>query len=124
MNITLSNVSERTLRTLYEALLPEYEEAEQAYEEATIAAAAAEARFDHVKSAMRGIKEAMQPLTVVYIRSNTYPDTEYKVTLDRANGNRIECNCGSFRYQRGTVDGTCKHIREAISMRGLLNGIV
>ncbi len=63
-------------------------------------------------------------MTVVYVRSNTYPDTQYKVTLDRANGNRITCDCPSFRFERGLTNGTCKHIREAINQRGLLNSLV
>jgi SWIM zinc finger len=124
MNITLSNVSERTLRTLYDALLPEYEAAEQAFEDASIAAAAAEARFDNVKFAMRSIKEALHPLVTVIVPSKTFRGVEYTVTLDRANGNKVTCSCPSFRFERGLTNGTCKHIREAINQRGLLNSLV
>ena len=119
MELTLNAVSERTLRLIYDALLPEYESAEQALEDATVARDAASARFEQVKDSMAKVKGLLYPITVVYVRSRTSL-RQYAVRYDRSTGH-VTCECPSFEFNRGLVNGTCKHIREAINERGLLS---
>lgn len=125
-SLSLRNISTRTLNLLYSQLQTEYEAAENAEEEALEAYKAAEATHDEalarkaeVRTAMQAIKQALNPIITMPVRSNTYPDTVYTVSIDTTQGNKVTCDCQSFRFERGLQNGTCKHIRYAFN-NGLL----
>jgi hypothetical protein len=118
--MNLDNVSVRTLRLIYDTLLPEYEAAKQEVTDARNTLDAAQARLAGIENDMAVIKAAIDPTFYVLVPSETHPDVEYTVSHVRSTG-EFKCSCPAFVFNRGLINGMCKHIREAINYRGLLD---
>lgn len=123
MNLTLNNVSERTLRTIYSELLGEYEAAEQARDDAREDYDQKQAAFEQVANDLRAIKQAITPAVQ---ETTVLSDDGSRLYLvkrfaDRAPGEQDSCSCPSFQYQCGLdALGQCKHIRKAIQRGSLI----